>query len=531
MHTMAMDGTALRVLHLQNNFLDFRNIEEDLDKASPFQNLNRLEILNMRNNSMRSFLNDWNIENYALQVLDLSYNHIEMIDFGNIFNIWIEAITIDVSNNNITTVSAAKNFAAVDTESQVKWILNDNPLKCDCLVIHFANYLQHQTHRLANSPLKFITDRLECVSPQRFVKKRLENVPLADLVCPLDKENANDKKCPDGCSCFVRTIDSTAVFNCSNANLTKVPALPSIQSLGLQFYELHIENNNITALPLANTTGYKNVNRLFAKNNSMETILPNELPNNLYALDLSANKMKRIHPGVLLKLNHMQNLQNVSFGRNPWVCDCTAYELMKFIENHFQKMAAIDEITCNNDKSLTLTNASGLCPIEPTTILIILIAAIVAVSLLTTTLYYKNQQEILVWMFAHNGCAWFFNTKPKSDDHKKYDAFVLYSPFDEKFVHTDLVPQLENGPKPLNVCLLIREIKGGDIIPEQVTNLLQSHFIWLRGFSPAPSLSHLMQIVITKFYLLFPNNNQPTKKKKKTRLPNVWKLHDARLSF
>lgn len=465
---MALDGTGLRIVNLENNFLDFRNIEEQPELASPFEYLHRLQVLNMRNNSIKSFLNDWNIENYALQELDLSYNQIEMIDFGNIFNIWIEPITINVSNNNITTINVVKNFVSNDNQSQVKWILNYNPLKCDCLVVHFASHLHNQMRTSDNSPMEFVTDHLECSSPQRFAQKRLETVPLADLICPLDKESANDKRCPGNCACFVRTIDSTAVFNCSNANLTEVPALPSIQSLGLQFYELHIENNNISALPLANTTGYKNVNRLFAKNNSIEEIGPDQLPNNLYGLDLSANKLQRIHPGVLLKLNHMQNLQNVSFGRNPWICDCAAYELMKFIEGHFTKIAGIDEITCDNDKSLTLINASGLCPIEKTTISIILIAAIVALVLLSTTLYYKNQQEIMVWMFAHHGFSWLFNNKPKSEDHKKFDAFILYATSDERFVAENLVPHLENGPKPLKLCLLMREIKGGEIVPEQV---------------------------------------------------------------
>lgn len=470
---MAMDDTNLRVLHLQNNFLDFRNIEEYPDLASPFQNLHRLQVLNMRNNSMKSFLNDWSIETYALRELDLSYNQIERIYFGSIFNIWIEPISIDLSNNNIKTISAARDFVSNETQSQVKWNLNNNPLKCDCLVVHFASYLHNQTRRSSNIlHTKFITEHLKCSSPPRLAQTRLENVPLADLICPLDKATANDKKrCPENCTCVVRAIDSTAVFNCSNANLQKIPALPNIRNLGLQFYELHVENNNITALPLANSTGYKNVNRLFAKNNSIESILPDQLPSDLFALDLSVNRLKRMHPGVLIRLNHMQNLRNVSFGRNPWICDCAAYELIKFIKTHYTKIAGIDEITCDNDKSLSLIDANDLCPIEKTTILILLIAAVAVIAalvLLATTFYYKYQLEIMVWMFAHDAFSWFFNNKSQSENHKKFDAFILSSTYDDEFVFDYLAPQLENGTKPLKLCLMNRELICGGTIPDQV---------------------------------------------------------------
>lgn len=476
-HMAAFDDTDIRVLHLQNNYLAFKNIEEiswdswDMDGASPFQKLAQLRVLNMRNNSMHTFLNDWHTANIALHELDVSFNQIKMIHFRNIYNNWTNSIKIDLSHNQITTMSADKDFMSNATQSQVTWILNHNPLECDCLIVHFLRSLQQrQPVNSQHSHTKFITDQLACVSPMRFANQHPETVPLAELTCPLDKENAFEKRCPDKCMCFVRTVDSTAIFNCSNANLTKIPTLPNIKSLGLQFYELHIENNNISALAPANSTGYENVNRIFAKNNSMEIILPEHLPNYLFELDLSANKLKRINPGVLVKLSQMHSLQNVSFGQNPWICDCATYELMNFIKIHFTKIVGINEITCDNDKSLTLINAnSNLCPIEMTTVFILLIATIVAVFLLATTLFYKYKLEILVWLFAHNQFAWLFNNASKGDDHKKYDAFILYSTSDEKFVAENLVPQLENGPKPLKICLLMRELKGGDFIPDQVS--------------------------------------------------------------
>lgn len=470
----ALDGTSLQVLHLQNNFLDFRNIDDDsldVEKISPFQHLTQLQVVNMRNNSMKTFLHDWHTVNVALKELDLSHNQIEIINFGGIFNIWMDHIRINVSHNQITKMFTSKHIAPNPNplQSDVIWILNHNPLRCDCVVIHFAIQLRKQISGVQNATTKFITDELRCLEPEHFANQQLQNVPLAELTCPLDKKNGSAKKCPSKCECFVRTLDSTAVFNCSNAHLTEIPTLPDIRGLGLQHYELHIENNNISTLAMANTTGYKSVNRIYAKNNSLEIILPEHLPNDLYELDLSANKLKRINPDVLLKLSHMQNLRNVSFSWNPWICDCVAYQLMNFIQTHFTKIVGINEITCDNDKSQTLISQNGLCPIDVTTILMLLIAASFALMLLTTIVYYKNQQEIMVWIFAHHGLSWLFNSKSKSNEAKKYDAFVLCSMLDADFVIENVLPQLENGRNGFKVCSNVREIKFGADVPEQVT--------------------------------------------------------------
>lgn len=464
----AFDDTNLRVLHLQNNFLEFKNLEEsslEFDRASPFQNLHQLQVLNVRNNSMRSFLNDWHTVNVALIDLDLSHNQIEIINFGNIFNIWKDEIKINVSNNKISAVRAPHRFVFNELQPQTVWILNHNPLKCDCSVMHFAIMLRNQTNSKLNSHTKVITDQLECASPEHFVKRRLEHIPLAELTCPLDAVNANDKKCPDRCTCFVRTYDRTAVFNCSNANLNEIPKLPDIKRLGLQFYELHIENNNITTLSMGNSTGYKNVNRIYAKNNSMVNILPENLPHDLFTLDLSANMLKIINPGVLHKLTYMQNLQTISFGRNPLICDCGAYELKAFIETHINKFMGINETICDNEKFLILINASGLCPIAKTIIWIISIVLIVILVALSSTFIYKYQQEIKVWMFLR-GFTWVFSYK--SDDQKTFDAFILHSSLDEQFVQENLVKNLENDSKSFKVCSLMQDIKAGDIVPNKV---------------------------------------------------------------
>lgn len=464
---VAFDNTDLRVLQLANNFLDFSHIDPtNFERESPFQNLFKLEKLYLRNNSIKNFLNDWNIVNIALTELDLSYNQIQMIDFGIMLNIWMENITINLTQNAITTMSASKGFINFN-ESRSTWILNENPLNCDCLIVHFASYLRNKQTSIQS--MNLITDNLKCSTPKHFTGISVAEVPLDGLICPLDKDDIKShKKCPIGCNCYVRTVDSTAIFNCSNANLTKLPTLPNIRSLGLQSYEIHIENNNISALPLANETGYQSVNRIFAKNNSIAHLNANNLPNNLFVLDLSENQLKHLDGSVLTKLNHMQTLQNVSLSGTHWVCDCTAYEFMKFIKANPMRLIDANQIICNHDPNTNLLNAGNLCPIEHLTKIFLSIAVFMAlIGLFGMLFYHKYELEIMVWMFAHCKFSWFF-TKQTSDDSKEYDAFILYSINDEKFVEDELIPELKNGGKPLKLRSLSDSL-GGTFIPDEVS--------------------------------------------------------------
>ncbi|XP_031636824.1 protein toll-like [Contarinia nasturtii] len=471
-HMTALDGTDLRLLHLQNNMLNFKNFGEtwDVERASPFQTLDQLEELNMRNNSMTTFLHDWHTSNLALSKLDVSNNKIELLDFRFIFNNWTNPIRINVSRNNIKALNVHHDFTLIENESQVEWILNNNPLQCDCLLIHFATALRNQSLSLQKNRIKFITNHLKCSTPQQFAEKPLENIQLTEFTCSLPYTN-----CPNRCSCYVRPVNTAAVYNCSNANLTKIPDIQSVRhylGLKLPLIELYIENNNITLLEMGNVTDKNYVNHIYAKNNFMENVNAENLPNNLMVLDLSGNKLKRISLEALDKLSHMNNLQNISFGENPWICDCIAYKTMKSIKNQFAKIMNVNDFICENDKELNMIDAKQLCPIDKTPILIILII-LVALTSLCTTFFYMKQQEMMVWLFSKNA-TWFFGKQSNVDCNKEYDAFIWYATLDEKFVANDVMPQLENiGPKSLKICLLVREMQGGDIVPDQIAKCVE----------------------------------------------------------
>lgn len=484
------DVGALQYLYLENNQLDFESfIPSKIPSASelksitssPFQNTQNLRVLNLRNNSVSKFLDDWKTITAQLEVLDLSYNNIQQLDLDAITVIWTKPITIDLSNNRIERITNddfAYNILQNDMEVQAeqiikyqpniqwKWILNNNPFQCDCTVLQLVKLLRGNAS--IKQYLKLITNDLKCIAPQKLNGQSVSQVQPNDLLCQLDSPNTTEKYCPVGCECWVRTNDETVIFNCSNAQLTEVPQLPSIRTKTLsklKKYELNIENNRIVELPNSTALGYESVTKINARNNSIRFITVANLPKNLTLLDVSVNKLKALDRDVLSRMTETGFIKQMTLERNPWQCNCDG-DFLKFIRSHPDKVD-YKVIKCHDGEYLH--DKSDVCPVDKT----LLILACVLIALLgffigaVIALYYKYQQEVKVWLFAHNLCMWFVSEE-ELDKDKKYDAFISFSHKDEDFVTEQLVPELESGPHPFKICLHFRDWVVGEFIPNQV---------------------------------------------------------------
>lgn len=489
--------TNIQILNLENNHLAFLPIQREKDpkKYSPFEYTPKLIRLNLRNNSIAYYLNDWNTHNSDLEVLDLSYNKITSIQLMEISASWKQAITVNLTHNDIKSISGTKlDYELVLNQTQQhifgehpntlwKWILNSNPIDCDCKILYFVKLLRENpsTERY----WKLITDDLYCTTPSQLENQLVRDVKYDDLLCPLDSPKTSNKYCPSMCNCMVRTIDETVIFDCSNAGLEKMPKLPIIMQNNRPWsgkYELNIENNHIVSLPNGSEFGYDRVTKLNARNNSLEHLLSENLPQNLTKLDISHNRLKTLDGHILMRLNSTYGIRMV-LAKNPWTCECDK-AFMKYIKLYSAKVD-YQNITCKDGRAVR--DKSDVCPMDRT----IIILACVLIALLglfigaVLALYYKYQQEVKVWLFAHNLCLWFV-TEEELDKDKKYDAFISFSHKDEDFVTEQLVPELETGPHPFKICLHFRDWVVGEFIPNQVrllhTNLTCSvhivHFLF-----------------------------------------------------
>lgn len=474
MHQDSLVGTrSLQILDLHNNHLSFVDMEQahqDMGKKSPFEHVEQLRVLNLRNNSVFNILADWQTSNLRLEELDLSYNNITYLNHVDL-DYLSEYITVNLSHNAIGEINYSEiDLAILEQIKPVKdkqnIILNNNPLRCNCQSYYFIKLLQSEVY---SRKLKITADDLQCAFPPNLAGQSAKELHLKDLVCPLDSPNTKDKRCPANCSCLVRQHDSVLMLNCSNAGLTEIPVLPHTN--GIQSIELYIENNNISSLSRDNMSlSQSNISEIHARNNSIRKIYPENLPRTLQMLDVSHNKLSFLNESVLHRINATKSLQTLYLAQNPWECACEAKGFLSFVRSNYMKIVDNGLMKCAN--GALLGKVGDQCSNHQKIYIAIgiLIAMLGLFLGAIAALYYKYQQEIKVWLFAHNLCMWFV-TEEELDKDKKYDAFVSFSHEDEDFVTEHLQPELEGGPHPFKLCLHFRDWVVGEFIPHQVSIL------------------------------------------------------------
>lgn len=484
--------TLLQTLDLQSNQLDFIEVDMnptdeqfEIERSSPFQSLGELETLNLRNNSISSVLMDWTIINTKLRTLDLSYNNITFLKYTDL-QFLANDIIVNFTHNNIAEIDL-RDLAIIlqaqeelQTNKKLTILIDSNPIRCDCVLLYLVEFLNEYANnndKNRNQYLNIITGHLKCDSP-----KKLQGTPITllrpkDLLCPLDSPNSSIQHCPNLCNCLVRPVDKTLIINCSNTNDNYYPlSLPKLT--GFNETELYINNNKLTNLPIIqNLPGYEYVTELYANDNNISEVLWENIPPNLKILELKNNNLESLNFSVFEQFNKTIKLQRISLGQNPWKCNCNILDLFSYIRINYKKITDLDNITCSEDnmKGQKLSDMTGneLCPDDQIAVIVISTCiAIVGILIgIIAALYYKYQQEIKVWLFAHNLCLWFV-TEDELDKDKKYDAFISYSHLDENFITDQLVPELENEPHPFKLCLHIRDWVVGEFIPNQVSYVI-----------------------------------------------------------
>jgi len=477
LESQCFDGVkSIQIINLYNNFLTFEDEYLPIDDsvtirirvASRFQSLVNLERLNLRNNSIAAVFEDFTLT--SLTELDLSHNRISIVATDELQFPNKDKLTIDLRFNQIEMIDFRK---PENNQSAVTLLVDNNPLDCDCRILHFLNYLKESNQNGKSKSIDVIADDLICAKPERFANKTVRSLDAMDLICPLDTEGSNAvKRCPTECSCNVRPADKALLLDCSNDVLTQVPHLPIASHLNLHKTELRIENSNLTELPTGAINGYSSVTELRVGHNQLSDLRLEQLPPNLIILELNDNRLQRINESVLAHLNNSKTLKQMRLAGNDWQCDCNNWQFINFAQNFYSKISDFAELKCADGTEISKLIAGDVCTENETKIMLLSIVIAVLGLLIgaLAALYYKYQKQIKMWMYAHNCCMWFV-TEEELDKDKKYDAFVSYSHKDEDFVADYLVPALENGIIPYKLCLHERDWSPGLEI--------SSKFLWL----------------------------------------------------
>lgn len=460
--TAFVDNQYLEILNLASNNLSFIKNEgkADILTTSPFQPLKNLRILNLENNQISKFINDWKFILSHLNILNLSYNKIANLNWSDL-QFSSKDIEINLSHNNIGTINFEQVRTHMNTNenNKINVILNENPIQCDCNLLDFIQFVHNDFGKYFTN-FSIIHNKLNCIAPAAMQNRPVKNITSIDLVCGF----YSDEGCPNDCRCFKRTIDKTMIINCSNANMSQVPSLPHPNEFNSII--LHMENNRLLSMPYVNSTaslGYDFIREIFVQNNNITQLLSANIPSNLTTLNLENNQINSLDYEIINKLKNT-NLTNLYLAHNPWSCECKALDLFSYIENNKVIVHNIQDIECLNGQMPSDFVDSHQCFQWTILQIMLIICPLIGIFvLLITLLVFIYQEEIQIWLFAHNLCSCWIN-EFDIDKNKKYDAFISYSNEDIDFIINQLKPKLENSKPSLKLCLHERDwLVGGSI--------------------------------------------------------------------
>ncbi|CAO1400754.1 unnamed protein product [Diamesa hyperborea] len=419
----------LREINLSSNQLS-HNQTNNL-----FDGLEKMEKLYLNNNQLEDFL----ISNYTefedLQIIDLSHNNISKFMFSD----WITNqfdFKLYLNHNRI------KHFQLDDLlllETNIEYDINillfvdNNPVNCDCNAIDLVRFVKKQIEpRRIYGVIDFIANNFTCQEPKQLYNRFVSSLNTSELLCNIETD------CPEGCRCDQRSVDNTLIINCSFTKFQQFSTFPDYTNLNLTKTELHVANNKIHSTQLT------------------------DIPDNLILFDLRNNSLEFLDDSVIKRF---ESIDKLFLSRNPWKCNCNAVKFIKFYQIFRSQIVDADDIICSDGRAFRELNTNNLC-VQWIEILVVFLLVLSLFAILTAFCV-VNKKKIKMWLYAHKCCLGWVSEQ-EVDKDKIYDAFFIFSHFDDNFV-TDLILDLEL--KSFKCCVHHRDWPVGEMI---VTSSLTS---------------------------------------------------------
>ncbi len=215
-------------------------------------------------------------------------------------------------------------------------------------------------------------------------------------------------------------------------------------------------------------SSFKNLQRLRLLNlrgNNLMTIDFLAYPDlkQLTSLYVDKNSITSIPLHVLQTLP--TNLSEFDLSSNPIDCSCSQTDFILWIMQNQKVLKKPENIFCktfspSSDFRATYVDIDSC--VHKKRLTIVLSVCFVAVVVLLLFLVYRFQ------FYLQYCCILLRGYRSPGQQECSYDAFVIFSSYDEVWVMNELMENLENGVPPIQLCLHMRDFQAGKSIASNI---------------------------------------------------------------
>ncbi|XP_016343894.1 toll-like receptor 4 [Sinocyclocheilus anshuiensis] len=215
-------------------------------------------------------------------------------------------------------------------------------------------------------------------------------------------------------------------------------------------------------------SSFRNLQRLRLLNlrgNNLMTIDFLALPNlkQLISLYVDKNSITSIPLHVLQSLP--TNLSEFDLSSNPIDCSCSQTDFIWWIIQNQNVLKKPENIFCktfspSSDFRATDVNIDSC--VHKKRLTIVLSVCFVTVVVLLSFLVYRFQ------FYLQYCCILLRGYRSPGQQECSYDAFVIFSSYDEVWVMNELMENLENSVPPIQLCLHMRDFQAGKSIASNI---------------------------------------------------------------
>ena len=477
--------SKLQEIHLENNKLSIVNSQ------AFFPSHMNLQILYFDNNPIKMIP----AIIFYLRKLDIAYFRNTLITFANltiltesisyaglmnsllksssgnmdVFEVPSKLRRIDLSGSQVSEISIYDTYESLTNRLMMilinfHFILNNNPILCDCHLNSFYNWVHNRTDGKRIRGNEYFFKEWKCQQPIEFKDRTALSVKPGETYCEQNLTN-----CPIECKCYVRSFTGIIIVDCHFSGLTDMPNMVPSGTLDLWF-----DFNNISNV--SPKSYFADTRRLNLSHNDIDKIDAESITSltSIEQLYLDANLIASV-PQVIKELTNTE----VTLRNNPLKCDCNSLWMKKWLMTNQKHILDWSTVSCNKDDDegqqvISVPDEEFICVEEFDEIKHVIIPSVfssIAVSLMFVgvVLLYLYRMEVKVIIFIYTGFHPF--DQDKNDIIEDVDALIVHAPSTREWVMENIVHYLEESKNKYSVCCQTRDFVAGFSLQENIVTM------------------------------------------------------------